>query len=87
MLVWTSTTLGSPSRMVSASTARSRTASDEVPGGGATVTARIFSEPALMNWVGRRGAIRPVSRNSATDTPTTPSLVQRLLSAHLMDGV
>ena len=37
----------------SASIVRSRTACVLVPGGGATVTWRIFSEPALMNAVGQ----------------------------------
>ena len=87
MLVWTSSTLGSVSRMVSAWIARSRTASDEAPAGGATVTARIFSDPALMNWVGRSGAISAVAKNRAMDTPTTPSFVQRLRNAHVIAGV
>ena len=86
MLVWTSSTLGSVSRMVSASVARSSTACDDAPAGGATVTARIFSEPALMNCVGRSGTISDVAKNSATDTPTTPSFVQRLRRANVIAG-
>ena len=44
---------GWASRMRSASVATARTACEEAPAGGASVTPRIFSEPALMNWVGR----------------------------------
>ena len=56
-LVWTCSTSGSARRIVSASMALARTAAELVPAGGATVTWRSFSEPALMNWVGRSGTI------------------------------
>ena len=52
-LVWTCSTSGSARRIVSASTALARTAAELVPAGGAIVTCSSFSEPALMNWVGR----------------------------------
>ena len=81
MLVWTSSTLGSVSRIVSASVARSSTACDEAPAGGATVTARIFSEPALMNCVGRSGTIsagREEQRDGgADDAELRPAAAQR----------
>ena len=55
--------------------ARSSTASVDAPAGGAIVTARIFSEPALMNCVGSSGASRPVEQEQRHGRcPTTPSL-------------
>ena len=74
-------------RIASACLVRSRTASELVPGGGAMVTDRIFSEPALMNAVGSRGASAPVATNRTTAVTTTPTLVQRLRSASLIVGV
>ncbi len=86
-LVWTTSTSGSASRISSASIARSRTASELVPAGGATVTARIFSEPALMNWVGRSGTMAIEMAKSAVAPATMPHLVARLRRASLIVGV
>ncbi len=85
--VWTSRTLGSCWSFCSALMAWSRTACDEAPAGGAMVTWRSFSDPALMNAVGRSGARTAVSRNSPVAMPTTPSLVLRLRSAAVIAGV
>ena len=74
-------------RICSASIVRSSTASELVPGGGAIVTDRIFSEPALMNAVGRSGASAAVATNSATATATTPHFVIRFLRTNMIDGV
>ena len=57
--------------------ARSSTASELAPLGGATVTWRIFSEPALMNWVGSWRTRASEATNSTPATATTPSAVQR----------
>ena len=84
---WTSTTFGSAMRICSASLVCSRTACVLVPGGGATVTWRIFSEPALMNAVGRSGASALVTTNSTRAARTTPPSVQRLRSTPLIVGV
>ena len=43
--------------------ALARTASELAPAGGATVTTSVFSEPALMNWVGRSGASASDAKN------------------------
>ena len=87
IVVWTCSTLSSARRIVSASMARSRTASELVPAGGATVTWTVFSPPALMNVVGSWVMSEPVTRNRTMAAPTTPSLVQRLRSAPLIAGV
>src|SRR4051812_45287474 len=87
MVVWTCTTLSSARRICSAWTARSRTASELVPGGGATVAWTVFSPPALMNVVGSFVTRAPVTTNRTTATATTPSLVVRLRSAALIAGV
>ena len=84
---WTSTTPSVEVRISSAWMVRSSTASELVPAGGATVTARIFSEPALMNVVGNSGARTPVTRNSVMATASVPHFVQRLRSTPLMLGV
>ena len=87
MLVWTGSTLGSASRIVSAWIARSRTASDEAPAGGATVTAT-SSRTRVDERVGQSWAIsEPVTKNRTMAAPTTPSFVQRLRSAHVIAGV
>jgi hypothetical protein len=75
------------SRRISSASMAPEDGRELVPAGGATLTWRIFSEPALMNWVGRSGAMRPVSMNRAIDTPSTPSLVTRLRSAQVIVGV
>ena len=67
---WTSSTSSMPIRICSASIVRSSTASELVPGGGAMVTDRIFSEPALMNAVGRSGASAAVTTNRPSATAT-----------------
>ena len=65
MEVWTSTTfVVGDEDLPRPRCVRSRTASELVPGGGAMVTWRIFSEPALMNAVGRSGASADVTTNS-----------------------
>ena len=88
MVVWTSSTSGSASRIASASMACSRTASDDVPDGGAMLTWRIFSEPALMNWVGRqRDERQRGDEQDAGDRRRRPSLVQRERRANVMVGV
>jgi hypothetical protein len=51
------------------------------------VTWRIFSEPALMNAVGRSGARMPVTTNSASEMPTVPHFVQRLRRTPVIVGV
>ncbi len=87
MLVWTSSTSGSASRIVSAWMVRSRTAAEVAPVGGETVTMSVASEPALMNWVGRSGARAAEAKNRRAATATTPSLVARPRRANLMVGV
>ena len=64
MLVWTSSTAGSASRIVSAWMVFSRTADELAPVGGAMVTIRVFSDPALMNWVGSSGASAAEAKKS-----------------------
>ena len=44
------------------------------PVGGATVTTRVFSEPALMNCVGSSGASASEAKNSPPATATTRDL-------------
>ncbi len=48
---------------------------DVAPVGGATLTWRIFSEPALMNWVGRSGTRASEAKNRTPAPSTTPSAV------------
>ncbi len=86
-LAWTCCTLGSARRIASAATARSRTAAELVPAGGATVIWRSFSEPALMNWVGSSGAIAIEPANRTVATARIPHLVFRLRRARLIVGV
>ncbi len=87
MELWTRITSSCPVRMTSASFVTSSTACVLVPGGGAMVTWRIFSEPALMNAVGRSGARALVRTNRTSEAATMPTSVQRLRSANLMVGV
>ena len=87
MLVWTSSTSGSASRIVSAWIVRSRTAAEVAPVGGETVTISVASEPALMNWVGRSGARAAEAKNRMAATATTPSFVARPRRANRMAGV
>ena len=86
-LVWTVSTSGSARRIVSASIARSRTASELVPAGGATVIWRIFSEPALMNCVGRSGTIAIETTKRAVAPAMMPHFVVRLRRASWIVGV
>ena len=67
--------------------ARSSTASELVPAGGATVTCRTFSDPALMNWVGRSGTIAIETAKSAVAPATMAHLVARLRRANRIVGV
>ena len=71
----------------SASVAFSSTASEVAPAGGTTITCRIFSEPALMNWVGRSGTSASDATNRTPAPARTPDLVQRLRRAKVMTGV
>ena len=73
--------------IVSASMVFARTASELAPVGGETVTIRVFSEPALMNWVGSSGASASEATNRTPASATTPSLVQRLRRTNRMTGV
>ena len=77
-LVWTSSTSSSARMMASASVAMSRTASDVAPGGGETLTTRIFSEPELMKAVGRSGTRKSEPTNRASAPTTVTSDVNRL---------
>ena len=72
--------------MSSACVACSRTASELAPAGGMTTAWRIFSEPALMNWVGRLPTSESEAMNSAAEMPRTAHFVQRLRSAREMAG-
>ena len=87
MLVWMSSTSSSASRIVSASMARSSTASELAPLGGATLTWRIFSEPALMNWVGNWLTRDSEAKNRTPANATTPRAVQRERRANVMSGM
>ncbi len=87
MLVWTSSTSGSARRIVSAWMVRARTAAELAPVGGETVTTSVFSEPALMNWVGSSGARASDAKNRTPATTTTPSLVARPRRTNRMIGV
>jgi hypothetical protein len=87
IVVWMSSTGSYCPTIASASMARSRTASEVAPVGGAMLTARIFSEPALMNWVGSSGTIASEATNIAPARPTTASLVQRPRRTNRMVGV
>ena len=51
------------------------------------VTPRIFSEPALMNAVGRSGTIAIETAKRKVAIPRTPHLVARLRSASRIVGV
>ena len=51
-----------------------RTASELAPVGGETVTIRVFSEPALMNWVGSSGASASEAKNRTPASATTREL-------------
>ena len=57
------------------------------PGGGATLTWRIFSDPALMNWVGSDPASESDPTNITAATTRTPNAVQRDRRTVLMIGV
>ena len=87
MLVWTSSTAGSARMTFSASIVFARTPADVAPVGGATVTISVFSEPALMNWVGRSGASAAEATNSRVAPATIPIFVARPRSANWMSGV
>ncbi len=87
MLVWMSSTSLSARRITSALMASSRTTSDVVPDGGAMLTWRIFSEPALMNWVGRSGASDSDATKRTAATTRTPSALQRERRTPRMIGV
>ena len=47
---------------------------------------QIFSDPELMNWVGRSGTSASEPTKSAADRATTPSLVHRLRRAKRIVG-
>ena len=51
------------------------------------LTWRIFSEPALMNWVGSWLTRVSEATNSTPDTATAPSAVQRERRTKVMTGV
>src|SRR3954471_2244598 len=87
MLVWTSSTSGSASRIVSAWIVRLRTAAEVAPVGGETVTIRVASDPALMNCVGRSGARAADAKNRIAATATTPSFVARPRRTKVIAGV
>ena len=87
MLVWTSSTLGSASRIVSASVARSSTACDV----GAGRRGDRDAEDLLGTGVDElrrqeRDDQRASRRTARRTTPTTPSFVQRLRSANVIAG-
>jgi hypothetical protein len=87
MLVWTSSTSWSARRIVSTSIDLARTDAEFAPVGGETVTTSVFSEPALMNWVGRSGASAADAKNRTPASATTPSFVARPRSTNRMVGV
>ncbi len=75
------------SRIASALTVWSRTACDDAPWGGITATARIFSDPALMNWVGSCETSESEARNRTAAMPRTAQRLTRLRRARLTSGV
>ena len=87
MLVWTSSTVSISIRISSASVAFSSTASEVAPAGGMTTTCRIFSDPALMNCVGRSGTRASDATNRTPAPARTPHLVMRLRREKVIAGV
>ena len=85
-VVWTSSTSSSATTRSSASAARSRTASEVAPAGGATLTTRIFSDPELRNVVGSSGTMNSEPTNSSSAPNTAPSAVHRLRSVARIVG-
>ena len=51
------------------------------------VTIRVFSEPALMNWVGRSGASAAEAKNSTAATDHDRELGRPAAQANRMSGV
>ena len=87
MLVWTSSTSSSARSRSSTCWVRARTASDDAPAGGDTVTARMASLPVSMNWVGICDTRDREKTNNRNAIPIVDQRVTRDRSASLSTGV